>query len=867
MAASNYSVNIKLNTKPARTQLEALERRVNRLRTNLNKPLRIETKALTIQRQQAQLQDKRYATMRVTARLGTQVRKLDEKGLKVDKLRLDINKASKHLDKGRIESARAINKSVADELKGLEKKVQGETKLAGVDRQRLRDLNLIIGKKRVELSLIRTAGKFAAFNDRQRKGIGPNNLLALPSTEALKPGSRGISMLDRDARNLSTGFSAARYGPQPLKGSVASGATGFSAAQYGPQMLPMGRALSTGVGSPVFGKTNQIGSASNIAAILNDPTTSVSPVQKALEKMEARTKSDQKQAELNRKKSLSLGKDIVRIKVKEGKAIAKNLQLESKQVAKQAQRLKMSPQGDFSRLSDRQSRNREGGRTFMNNPLSRAGLMPTQGFDTQSALISGAFPLLFGQGPVGAIAGGLGGGIGGMFGQMGGFAGGIAATAVVQQIQGALKGIADLGSALSPLTADAAAVASSLGLTGTALGQQLDIYTQVASKTDALNEVTRQMALLIGDDGVAAIKEFGESSTRLKNDFDRAMLGMQVAVAKVALFIGNRFKIFDKEGARGVSDRARTTMVGGKDKVMQEISAKRKAIISAPFDSEKGVTVDGTTFKNKTEALDFLRTQRNERQKILDLQDAGLITQKTVKDISKNQLENLTEESLVLQDTINGGEVKADIEARVRALTKEVLGDQKELTATQITEIANQRKIITNVVTKNNKLKDTADIAREITDTFEKLKDTIAIDIGNGIKGLIKGTETLNDVLRNVFDKLADAALNMAIFGNVGGGSVTGGLLGMFKADGGPVKGGNPYIVGERGPELFTPGASGMITPNHALGGSTNVVVNVDASGSSVEGDEQQGRELGQLISVAIQSELIKQKRPGGLLT
>ena len=53
-----------------------------------------------------------------------------------------------------------------------------------------------------------------------------------------------------------------------------------------------------------------------------------------------------------------------------------------------------------------------------------------------------------------------------------------------------------------------------------------------------------------------------------------------------------------------------------------------------------------------------------------------------------------------------------------------------------------------------------------------------------------------------------------------------------------------------------------MITPNHALGGSTNIVVNVDASGSSVEGDKEQGRELGRLISVAIQSELIKQKRP-----
>ena len=86
------------------------------------------------------------------------------------------------------------------------------------------------------------------------------------------------------------------------------------------------------------------------------------------------------------------------------------------------------------------------------------------------------------------------------------------------------------------------------------------------------------------------------------------------------------------------------------------------------------------------------------------------------------------------------------------------------------------------------------------------------------------------------------------------------------RAAGGPVKGGSGYLVGERGPEMFTPGVSGMITPNHALGGSTNIVVNVDASGSSVEGDAEQGRELGRMISVAIQSELVKQKRPGGIL-
>ena len=159
--------------------------------------------------------------------------------------------------------------------------------------------------------------------------------------------------------------------------------------------------------------------------------------------------------------------------------------------------------------------------------------------------------------------------------------------------------------------------------------------------------------------------------------------------------------------------------------------------------------------------------------------------------------------------------------------------------------------------------------AKALADPFRQLSNIIAQDIGNGIKGLIKGTETLNNVLKNVLNKLADAALNMAIFGNVGGQFERGGggILGsIFRAEGGPVKRGGSFIVGERGPELFTPGASGMITPNHALGGSTNVVVNVDASGSNVEGDEQGGRELGRLISAAVQSEIVQQQRPGGLL-
>jgi hypothetical protein len=50
-----------------------------------------------------------------------------------------------------------------------------------------------------------------------------------------------------------------------------------------------------------------------------------------------------------------------------------------------------------------------------------------------------------------------------------------------------------------------------------------------------------------------------------------------------------------------------------------------------------------------------------------------------------------------------------------------------------------------------------------------------------------------------------------------GGGMVN--LPGL--ATGGPASGGQPYIVGEKGPELFVPGSNGNIVPNNAMGGNT----------------------------------------------
>ena len=90
----------------------------------------------------------------------------------------------------------------------------------------------------------------------------------------------------------------------------------------------------------------------------------------------------------------------------------------------------------------------------------------------------------------------------------------------------------------------------------------------------------------------------------------------------------------------------------------------------------------------------------------------------------------------------------------------------------------------------------------------------------------------------------------------------------LFKfAQGGAMQTG---LMGEAGPEAIMPltrGPGGQLgVSNFGGSGDVNVVVNVDAKGSSVEGNEQGANQLGRVISAAVQSELIKQQRPGGIL-
>jgi len=64
-----------------------------------------------------------------------------------------------------------------------------------------------------------------------------------------------------------------------------------------------------------------------------------------------------------------------------------------------------------------------------------------------------------------------------------------------------------------------------------------------------------------------------------------------------------------------------------------------------------------------------------------------------------------------------------------------------------------------------------------------------------------------------------------------GGGSGISGQSPDLSAEGGAIKAGNPYIVGERGRELFVPSTSGTMIPNHDLAGTgMNITFNIQAN-------------------------------------
>ncbi len=168
-------------------------------------------------------------------------------------------------------------------------------------------------------------------------------------------------------------------------------------------------------------------------------------------------------------------------------------------------------------------------------------------------------------------------------------------------------------------------------------------------------------------------------------------------------------------------------------------------------------------------------------------------------------------------------------------------------------------------------------IGDAMTHAFTNAEDALVQFVTTGklsFKGLV--TSVLADFARIEARKGLSALFSMAA-DSIGGSMMGGSWLGDFggaRATGGPVSGGTSYLVGEKGPEIFTAPGNGTIIPNHALGGGSgggvqiNLTTNVSDSGSSSQasGDGGNARALADALNQKMKAVIVQEMRQGGVI-
>ena len=184
----------------------------------------------------------------------------------------------------------------------------------------------------------------------------------------------------------------------------------------------------------------------------------------------------------------------------------------------------------------------------------------------------------------------------------------------------------------------------------------------------------------------------------------------------------------------------------------------------------------------------------------------------------------------------------AEIEGRAKAVADAAGGATGEGGVTADTVLGNDSdeeqtswgKFMSGWQSASDKFKENVvDMTRFGEQLFNKMANGFSDAI---LKFAETGKLSFKDLFRTLMSEIIKMQANKLFLQLFGGGGLLGDFFGdLFKAEGGPVSANKPYIVGERGPELFMPTSAGTIIPNHEMGlgggsGPTNVTYNINAT-------------------------------------
>ena len=959
MAGAEYEVNISLNTKTIDAQLKALETRLSKI-SKVADPLTSNNEA----RARLQNLDRIRATGLIINRLGRELNKLEDQGVKVGKERSRIKRALKKLDEGLVESARAMNVETRDFIKQANKNLAIKEKAKKVEKETNKEL---VVNKRMQAENIDALANaqdkrfrlMQRINRLEEKGGKTAKLRKEMGRLTDQMSDRNFGTFKQITRTLSRQITLEESKLRTQKEQT----TQINRQASGTQKLFQSIAKAGRESDKIFGPLQRLGQGSMVAGAneakllagrSGAPSSPLSarPVTRASAAQAAQLVEAQVIARANLEKRATA--DAAAFKLRSDKRVLRaalnNDMIEYKQKV-----------DDIVRLTNLEIKEgNRAGRAFDKELNRRIRARETgqkkRGQRAGDVVLGAGFPLLFGGGPGAVVGGALGGALGG------GLAAQIGFSAIGQQFDAMATKAIELGQALDPATINIEKIAEASGFAGTETLSFLQKIEQYGDKAQAAELATELLEKRIGKGGVTALKNFGKQAITLGNNLSIIFTSVMANIAKTFGPLLD-FLISKAERAAGVAGfrgRDRSTLTDPLDQlafdVLNPTGRFNPFTGETPFTKLRKRAEELGVDPNKLREFAVNRAQKSTTEFVsptlekietissgieLPKDKSARTKRENMIAASQRRIQNLQAEAEKAKEiSLIRGRIAAAEEAGDKQLVERLRGEEKaaeivrkkarllsripkDLDAQQrLTEelaindtiraeqLANQEATQRRIakVMRDEQL----EAIKQQEELYKQLGDTVKDGLVDSIKAAIDDTRTLGDALASMLSRLSDQflqlAANMAFYGNAqgtlrnaqgqrtGGGifgtiinallpgpaaplptnsfagvsndvldSVLSGVSGE-KALGGPVSSGRSYLVGERGPELFVPGAQGNIVPNDAMS-STNVVVNVDASGTEVQGNQGNADQLGRLIGQAVQAELIKQKRPGGLLT
>jgi len=882
---ATYTVNIELATRQFSQDLRNLK---NKIQNDLGKAVKVGGKQGTTSQQRAQQlrerrkaeEDQRRTRYNVDRNKAFQVRlgKATSANLKLEKLGLDVQErkvklgvASRASQRGEIQFAEA-------KLKILFEEIDGEFKVLDlINKQAAAEKKAITDKANAATKLENKARK-GRYGQRMHGPIDRHGTQIYDGYKNPPIPKRGAS-LPVDLQRKTSGTFAAKHTDllrrRQVLETLLSSFDGINTPEINRFKNGIqGLVKQYGAVSTSMGQTRNasgFGNAGNIARELELLELSTKKEEyrarniKTMNQTEAKAFRT-KETFLNKEHSIK--KTLFRLQ-KKGVATTKfELKLEKAITAQDQEQLNtLAREIDMTNAKATRATKKGGGKGKSGSgTVAAKGGGGRWGRMAQSAGISGGFPLLFGQSPLVAGISAGGGALGEAITPGGGFAGGIVASAAATYISEVIafrKEISNLNKEMSLMGVGAGYSAKEI----VKLGNKLNVTKQEALK------IAEQFKRFGKDGGLFAeyfggdIGQFTASVQAV--DMQSAMAAIKATSKDLSIEDENRYLILLRtKGVEATINQIVNERIEKQKKARNEEAQKK---IKAAEQTSRNV--GGERAFGVSMPIDSKHVERVTKKVEADL-DAAL------GDDSK---------------------LKENFDKR-REQMREAMYEAENLKYSVLTAIDG---IDTELRKLNNRQYQVVQLSKSIGSSFSE-----------SFKGIVKGSMTAQEALRNLFQRTADHFIDMAARmaatnlqkgilnmlggsivdglsggGSSGGGSSVGDLASKMgsnffsssgadkgglsfsdavkiggKAAGGPVTGGSPYVVGEKGPELFVPGSSGNIVPNHAMGGTNNVVVNVDASGSAVQGDAGQSEQLGSMLAAAVQAELVNQQRPGGLL-